>query len=84
MVTATVAALPIAAFPASERGRLLVINIAAVYIGLSLCPVLGGVPTHHLGWRSIILPATFPGCVVIGVVLGKVRGEWTGAKGREI
>jgi EmrB/QacA subfamily drug resistance transporter len=81
MVVATAAALLITAFPANERGKVLGINIAAVYIGLSLGPVLGGVLTHHLGWRSIFFLGTFLGCVVIGIVLRKLRDEWTGAKG---
>ncbi len=81
MVTATAAALLITAFPANERGKVLGINIAAVYLGLSLGPVLGGILTHHLGWRSIFLLATFLGCVVIGLLSVKVKGEWTGAKG---
>ena len=81
MVVATAAALLITAFPANERGKVLGINIAAVYIGLSLGPVLGGVLTHHLGWRSIFFLGTFLGCAVIGVVLWKLRDEWTGAKG---
>jgi EmrB/QacA subfamily drug resistance transporter len=81
MVVATAAALLIAAFPANERGRVLGINIAAIYIGLSLGPVLGGVLTHHLGWRSIFFLSTFLGCAVIGVVLWKLKGEWIGAKG---
>ncbi len=42
------------AFPPGERGRVLGINTAAVYVGLSLGPVLGGVLTQHLGWRSIM------------------------------
>jgi EmrB/QacA subfamily drug resistance transporter len=81
MVIATAAALLITAFPANERGKVLGINIAAVYIGLALGPVLGGVLTYHLGWRSIFFLGTFLGCVVIGVVLRKLKGEWTGAKG---
>jgi EmrB/QacA subfamily drug resistance transporter len=81
MVIATAAALLITAFPANERGKVLGINIAAVYIGLALGPVLGGVLTYHLGWRSIFFLGTFLGCVAIGVVLRKLKGEWTGAKG---
>src|SRR5512136_1223297 len=53
MVIATAAALLVTAFPANERGKVLGINIAAIYIGLSLGPVLGGILTHQIGWRSI-------------------------------
>lgn len=49
MVTATAAALLITAFSADERGKVLGINIAAAYLGLSLGPVLGGGP-HATTW----------------------------------
>jgi MFS family permease len=68
-------------FPANERGRVLGINVAATYLGLSLGPVLGGVLTQHLGWRSIFFLSALLGLVVIGIVLWKLKGEWTGAKG---
>ncbi len=50
-------ALPIAidAFPSRERGRVLGISTAAVYVGLSCGPPLGGLIAHHLGWRAIFL-----------------------------
>ena len=53
MIVGTAAALLTTVFPANERGKVLGINVAAVYIGISLGPVLGGVLTQHLGWRSI-------------------------------
>jgi EmrB/QacA subfamily drug resistance transporter len=81
MVIGNAAALLITVFPANERGKVLGINVAAVYMGLSLGPVLGGVLTQHLGWRSIFFLSAFLGCVVIGVALWKLKGEWTGAKG---
>jgi EmrB/QacA subfamily drug resistance transporter len=81
MVVATAPAILITAFPASERGKVLGINAAAAFIGLSLGPALGGVLTYHLGWRSIFFLGTFLQCAVVGVTLWKLRGEWTGAKG---
>ncbi len=53
MIFATITAMLTAAFPHSERGRVLGINIAAVYVGLSSGPVLGGLMTEYFGWRSI-------------------------------
>ena len=81
MVIGNAAALLITVFPANDRGKVLGINVAAVYMGLSLGPVLGGVLTHHLGWRSIFFLSALLGLVVIGVTLWKLKGEWTGAKG---
>jgi EmrB/QacA subfamily drug resistance transporter len=81
MLAGTAVALLTTIFPANERGKVLGINVAAAYIGLSLGPVLGGVLTQHLGWRSIFFLSAFLGLAVIGVVLWKLKGEWTGAKG---
>jgi len=81
MLAGTAVALLTTVFPANERGKVLGINVAAVYIGLSLGPVLGGVLTQHLGWRSIFFLSALLGLAVLGVVLWKLKGEWTGAKG---
>ena len=81
MLFGTAVALLTTVFPISERGKVLGINVAAVYIGLSLGPVLGGVLTHNLGWSSIFFASALLGLVVIGVALWKLKGEWTGAKG---
>jgi MFS family permease len=69
-------------FPPKERGKALGMNLASVYLGLSLGPFLGGVLTQHLGWRSIFYFCTFLCLVVIVFVLWKFKGEWAEA-GRE-
>jgi len=81
MLAGTAVALLATVFPAKERGKALGINVAATYLGLSLGPVLGGILTHHLGWRSIFFLSALLGLAIIGVVLWKLKGEWTGAKG---
>lgn len=53
MIFSTNNAMLIASYPPQERGRVLGLSTAAVYTGLSLGPVLGGVLNHNLGWRSI-------------------------------
>jgi EmrB/QacA subfamily drug resistance transporter len=84
MLAGTAVALITTVYPANQRGRVLGINVAATYIGLSLGPVLGGVLTQSLGWRSIFFLSTLLGLVVIAVVLSKLKGEWTGAKGEKL
>jgi EmrB/QacA subfamily drug resistance transporter len=81
MLAGTAVALLTTVFPTNERGKVLGINVAATYIGLSLGPVLGGLLTERLGWRSIFFLGALLGLAVIGVVLWKLKGEWTGAKG---
>jgi EmrB/QacA subfamily drug resistance transporter len=83
MLAGTAVALLTTVFPANERGKVLGINVGATYIGLSLGPVLGGVLTQRLGWRSIFFLSALLGLVVIGIVLWKLKGEWTGAKGEK-
>ena len=53
LLGATSAAIVTAVFPPHERGRALGINVMAVYVGLSVGPVLGGQIVDHLGWRWI-------------------------------
>jgi MFS family permease len=50
MIFSTGIAILTSVFPAGERGKALGINVAAVYLGLSLGPFLGGLLTQHLGW----------------------------------
>jgi EmrB/QacA subfamily drug resistance transporter len=83
MLAGTAVALVTTVFPANQRGRVLGINVAATYIGLSIGPVLGGVLTQNFGWQSIFYLSGLLGLVVIGVVLWKLKGEWTGAKGEK-
>lgn len=61
MLFSTGMAIVTNAFPPQERGRVLGINSAAVYVGLALGPILGGFLTHYLGWRSIFLSVAFIG-----------------------
>jgi EmrB/QacA subfamily drug resistance transporter len=81
MISGTGVAILTSVFPAQERGRVLGINVAAVYLGLSLGPPLGGILTQQLGWRSIFF-ATLPlGLAVIIFVFWRLEGEWAEARG---
>ncbi len=67
-------------FPPRERGRVLGINVATVYTGLSLGPVVGGAMNQHLGWESIFFFNAAVGLVVL-VFASRIKGEWAGARG---
>jgi len=71
----TAVAILISAYPASERGRVIGINVAAVYTGLSLGPVLGGVLTQAWHWRSIFLINVLIGAIVTIVSLLRLTSE---------
>ena len=81
MIFGTGIAMLTSVFPPGERGRALGINVAAVYLGLSLGPFIGGILTQHFGWRSIFLVTVPLGLIVIVFILWKLKGEWAEAKG---
>jgi EmrB/QacA subfamily drug resistance transporter len=81
MVFATGIAILSSVFPAQQRGRVLGIAVAAVYVGLSCGPLFGGWLTHHFSWRSIFWSVLPVGGLVILLVLTRLKGEWTGEQG---
>jgi len=80
MIFATGIAILISVFPVSQRGRVLGVNVAAVYIGLSVGPFLGGFLTQYFTWRSIFVFTIPLGFIIIGLVLLRLKGEWAEAK----
>jgi EmrB/QacA subfamily drug resistance transporter len=81
MIFATGIAILTSVYPAEERGRILGINVAAVYTGLSLGPLLGGFLTQYLTWRSVFLINVPIGVITILLVYLKLKGDWAPAKG---
>jgi len=81
MIFGTSMAILTSVFPPQERGKVLGYNVAAVYTGLSLGPVLGGVLNHQLGWRSIYYVIVLLGAAAFVITSTKLKGEWLGAEG---
>jgi MFS family permease len=81
MIFGTSIAIVSSVFPPGERGRALGINVGAVYLGLSLGPVLGGVMTRAWGWRAIFHANAAVGLLLCVLILWKLRGEWAEARG---
>jgi EmrB/QacA subfamily drug resistance transporter len=76
-------AILVSVFPVSERGKVLGINVAAVYMGLSAGPFLGGLLTHYLTWRSVFL-FVVPFCVaMLFLTLRWLKREWADARGEK-
>jgi len=84
MILGTGVAILTSVFPAGERGKALGINVAAVYLGLSLGPFLGGILTQYIGWRSVFLVNVPLGLAIIPLVLRGLKGEWAEAKGEKL
>lgn len=83
MIFGTGIAILTSVFPVGERGKVLGINVATVYAGLSLGPVLGGFLTHHLGWRSVFFTNVPIGILVISLVFWKLKEDWVEARGEK-
>jgi EmrB/QacA subfamily drug resistance transporter len=49
----TGSAILVSNFPAKNRGQVIGISVASVYIGLALGPFIGGIITQHLGWHTL-------------------------------
>ena len=79
MIFGTGTAILVNVFPVQERGKILGINAATVYLGLTLGPYLGGLLTHYFGWRSLFLVNVALGLIPLLIGLWKLKGEWAGA-----
>lgn len=83
MIYGTGLSIVIAVYPPQERGKALGIPLTATYIGLTLGPVLGGLMTDHLGWRSIFLSNVLIGFVILTSAVWKIKEEWAEARGEK-
>ncbi|MHA1413751.1 MAG: MFS transporter [Promethearchaeota archaeon] len=84
MVTATSIAIITSIFKKNERGKAIGINIAAVYIGLTLGPPIGGILVQNLGWQWIFLiNVLISGCAFIFTIIS-LKGEWAEAKNEKL
>ncbi len=81
MVFGTSIAILTSVYPPGERGRVLGINVASVYLGLSFGPFVGGLLTQYAGWRSVFLVNVPLGLAVAVVTVLQLRGEWAEARG---
>ncbi|HUX37342.1 MAG TPA: MFS transporter [Rectinemataceae bacterium] len=82
MIFGTGVAILTSVYPAKERGRVLGINVAFTYAGLSLGPLFGGFLTHEFGWRSVYLLNVPVGIFALLLVIFRLKGEWRG-EGRQ-
>jgi len=81
MIFVTGVTILISIFPPSERGKILGINTACVYLGLSLGPPFGGMLAHYFSWRSVFLVTAVLGFFLALYVPLKLKSEWADAKG---
>lgn len=68
-------ALIISTYPPEQRGKVIGLNVSAVYVGSSLAPIIGGLLTDSLGWRSIFYIISFLSLLISIVIVTKVPKE---------
>jgi EmrB/QacA subfamily drug resistance transporter len=83
MIFSTGTAMLISAYPPSDRGKILGINIAAVYIGLTVGPFIGGLLTQHLGWKTIFIFNAALGAIVALLTFCMAKEDRPEAAGEE-
>jgi EmrB/QacA subfamily drug resistance transporter len=81
MIFGTSLAIITSVFQPGERGKAMGINITAVYLGLSLGPVIGGLLTQYFGWRSIFAFLVPFGIISLILIKTKIKTEWADAAG---
>lgn len=75
MIFGTSVAILVSEYPPAERGTVLGINSASVYVGLSTGPYLGGILTSFFGWRSIFYMGIAICITIIIFTIFKLKGD---------
>lgn len=81
MIFATGMAILLSVYPARERGKVLGIVVAAVYLGLASGPFFGGIITEQLNWRFIFWLNLPMGLLLLFVIFVMLKGDWAEDQG---
>jgi EmrB/QacA subfamily drug resistance transporter len=81
MIFGTSLAIITSVYLPGERGRAMGINITATYLGLSCGPVIGGLLTQYLGWRSIFAFLVPFGIISLVLIRRRIKTDWAEALG---
>jgi EmrB/QacA subfamily drug resistance transporter len=79
MIFGTSLAIITSVFKPGERGKAMGLNITAVYLGLSLGPIIGGLLTQYFGWKSIFAFLIPFGIFSLVLIKRKINTEWAEA-----
>src|SRR5690606_22158397 len=76
-LAATQVALVSSVFAPKQRGQMIGLLVASVYVGLAAGPLIGGFVIDTLGWRYVFLLQIPLALVVLALGKWRVPGEWT-------
>lgn len=79
LIFGTGVAILISVYPASERGKVLGVNSAAVYTGSSIGPFVNGILTQHVSFRAIFALTGILALIGGVLALTLIRNEWKDA-----
>lgn len=82
-ITGTAVAMLTDRFPPEKRGMVIGVNTTAIYFGLTLGRLVGGILTQAFGWRSIFLVCIPLGGVILLIFLFLLNRDWNTANGLE-
>lgn len=77
MLYATQVAIITSVFPKEQRGRMIGYTVAAIYLGLSAGPLLGGYLVDQFGWRASFVFHIPLALLVLLIAFTRVPGEWS-------
>ncbi len=77
MIFATGLPILMSVVPPEERGKAIGLTVAAVYLGLSTGPFLGGFITQQLGWRYIFWINVPLSLLLLAATHFLLKGDWS-------
>jgi EmrB/QacA subfamily drug resistance transporter len=83
MIFANLNALISSVFPVNERGKAFGLTSMSVFVGLILGPILGGVITEIVGWRTLFYLDTLIG-IIAAYAITRFKHDWIDAEGEKL
>lgn len=83
MIFANLNAMISSAFEESERGKAFGLTSMGVFVGLICGPILGGVITEIIGWRTLFYLDTVIG-IIASYAITRFEHDWIDAKGEKL
>lgn len=77
MLYATQVAIITSVFPPAKRGQVIGLTVSAIYLGLTMGPLIGGYVIDTFGWRASFMVHIPLAIVVLFIGITSVKAEWS-------